>query len=637
MTKINTIELEIPLDMKEGWQNIVDLLAQITEVPAALVMRIHTESIEVFSSSQSDSNPYAEGDSEGLGNGLYCESVIENKSRLIVPDALSDKDWDHNPDIKLGMVSYCGIPLLWPNGEPFGTICILDNKENHYTPTYIKLLESFRVSIESQLTTLFQHAKLVQLNNELKNRVHTRTKDLASLNYSLNQEIDKRKAAEQKISYQKSHDLGTGFLNRNAFESQLNHMLLPSQTKSQQHIAVIHIGFTNGRRIQSRYGYQALDKVLIEYRERLGCIDDIEVVTGRPTSVDLAIAFSSNDLQHRLDELCHRLVEIGHSEFTIGKDMVHLHAFIGIAVSHVGQEAASLLQNASEAMIACKDSGQKYAYYSQSHTENQSHINQLESYLLQAVRNDDLMLYFQPKVCPVTHKWIGAEALLRWRHPVLGDISNETLIHMAEQNGLIFEVGSFVLRAAIEKAKEWSKYVEDFKMAVNVSAVQLKNAQFSEQVTHLLETYHLPPHFLELEVTESGLIADEVVAKNTLESLHEIGVTLSLDDFGTGYASFSYLKKFPFDFIKVDKSFIDQMHKSDDDVEIVRSIIQIAKKLDLKVVIEGIESEFQERFIIEEGCEVGQGYLYGKPMPGQEFEHSLINQNYLGTAQYAFP
>ncbi|PMI72190.1 hypothetical protein BCU63_19330 [Vibrio splendidus] len=140
---------------------------------------------------------------------------------------------------------------------------------------------------------------------------------------------------------------------------------------------------------------------------------------------------------------------------------------------------------------------------------------------------------------------------------------------------------------------------------------------------------------MELEVTESGLIADEVVAKNTLESLHDIGVTLSLDDFGTGYASFSYLKKFPFDTIKIDKSFIDQMLNSHEDSEIVRSIVQIAKKLDLKVTIEGIESEVQEQFIINEGCDVGQGYLYGRPMPSQEFEHSLINQNYLGTTRYA--
>lgn len=635
MKKIKTLDLDIPDDMERGWQNIVDLLAQITQVPAALIMRVHSNYIEVFSTSRSENNPYKKGDSETLGNGLYCETVMESQRQLLVPNALADPFWENNPDIKLGLVSYCGIPLIWPNGELFGTICILDSKENHYTPTYIKLLESFRTSIESQLKTLFQHAKLTQMNRDLKNRVYTRTKDLASLNYSLNQEIDKRKAAEQKINFQKNHDLGTGFLNRNAFESRLNHKLMSQRRLTDCSFAVIHIGFTNGRRIQARYGYNALDHVLVEYRKRIDSIADIEVLTARPTSVDLVLAFSVKDLHHRLEELCQTLVKVGHSEFAIENDKIHLHAFIGIATTNNEDDAESILQKSSEAMLACKDSGQKFAYYSQSHTEEQSHINKIEGYLLQAVRNDDLMLYFQPKVCPLTHRWVGAEALLRWRHPVLGDISNETLIHMAEQNGLIFEVGSFVLRNAIEKAKEWSEYVDDFKMAVNVSAVQLKNAHFAEQVVHLLETYHLEPRFLELEVTESGLIADEVVAKNTLESLHDIGVTLSLDDFGTGYASFSYLKKFPFDAIKIDKSFIDQMLNSSEDSEIVRSIVQIAKKLDLKVTIEGIESEVQEKFIVDEGCDVGQGYLYGKPMPSQEFEHSLVNQNYLGTTRYA--
>lgn len=635
MKKIQTLDLDIPDDMKSGWQNIVDLLAELTQTPAALIMRVHANSIEVFSTSNSQYNPYTKGDSETLGNGLYCESVMQSQQQLIVPNALSDPQWENNPDIELGLVSYCGIPLLWPNGELFGTICILDSKENHYTPTYIKLLESFRTSIESQLKTLFQHAKLTQVNRELKNRVYSRTKDLASLNYSLNLEIDKRRAAEQKINFQKNHDLGTGFLNRNAFESRLNQKLLSQRRLTGCSFAVIHIGFTNGRRIQARYGYNALDQVLVEYRKRINNIADIEVLTARPTSVELVLAFSVKDVHHRLEELCQTLVKVGHSEFLIENDKVHLHAFIGIAITDKEDHAESILQKSSEAMLACKDSGQKFAYYSQSHTEEQSHINKIEGYLLQAVRNDDLMLYFQPKVCPLTHRWLGAEALLRWRHPVLGDISNETLIHMAEQNGLIFEVGSFVLRHAIEKAKEWSEYVDDFKMAVNVSAVQLKNANFAEQVVHLLETYHLEPSFLELEVTESGLIADEVVAKNTLELLHDIGVTLSLDDFGTGYASFSYLKKFPFDSIKIDKSFIDQMLNSNEDSEIVRSIVQIAKKLDLKVIIEGIESEVQEQFIIDEGCDIGQGYLYGKPMPSKEFEHSLINQNYLGTTRYA--
>ncbi|MFA0519881.1 sensor domain-containing phosphodiesterase, partial [Vibrio sp. 10N.222.55.E8] len=148
---------------------------------------------------------------------------------------------------------------------------------------------------------------------------------------------------------------------------------------------------------------------------------------GRPTSIDLVLAFNVKDLRQRLEQLCQTLVTVGHSEFTVDDDKIHLHAFIGIAIAEQEDDAEIVMKKSSEAMLACKDSGQKFAYYSKSHTEMQSHINKIESYLLHAVRNDDLMLNFQPKVCPLTHRWVGAEALLRWRHPILGDISNETL------------------------------------------------------------------------------------------------------------------------------------------------------------------------------------------------------------------
>ena len=197
---------------------------------------------------------------------------------------------------------------------------------------------------------------------------------------------------------------------------------------------------------------------------------------------------------------------------------------------------------------------------------------------------------------------------------------------MAEQNGLIFEVGTFVLRSAIQKAAEWATQVSNFKIAVNISAVQLKNPHFAEQIQDLLEAYQLPVEYLELEVTESGLIADESTASNTLAALHKLGVTLSLDDFGTGYSSFNYLKKFPFDAIKVDKSFIQQLDNCEEDKEIVRSIISVAKKLNLQVTVEGIENISHEEFIIKEGCEFGQGFFYGKPMPCEEFEVNLLNQ-----------
>lgn len=627
MSKINTGSIVIPEDMSANWQIIVNLLAEIVNVPAALIMRVHKEHIEVFSANSNRKHPYHVSDSEQLGQGLYCETVVNENRQLVVPNAASDPKWCNNPDMKFGLLAYCGLPLRWPNGDAFGTICILDDRENPFCDTYQQLLLSFRDSVEAQLKTLYQYQNVQQLNLELESRVNTRTQDLVDLNYSLNQEIDKRRAAERKIRYQQLHDLGTGFLNRTALENETQQLLDTLPLQSQYTVGVLHIGFTNGRRIQAKYGYTAWEEVLKAFRQRLARHNELNVVTSRPSSTDLVFVFRSRRYEQDINTLCQELVDISQTEFTVEGENLHLHSYIGVSCSDNTESAKSLLKYAAQAMQSCKDSGHKFSFYSQDIADTQKNINQLESYLLQAVRNDDLLLYFQPKVSPVSHRWIGAEALLRWRHPILGDISNETLIHLAEQNGLIFEVGSFVLRSAIQKAAEWAKQIDDFKVSVNVSAVQLQSPQFVNQVQDLLTAYQLPAHYLELEITESGLIENEVVARNTLQALSKLGVTLSLDDFGTGYASFNYLKKFPFDAIKVDKSFVHQLSHSEEDKEIVRSIISIAKKLNLKVTVEGIENLDHESFIIAEGCDIGQGFLYGKPMPYDEFETHLLNQN----------
>lgn len=626
MSKLNTDNMVIPDEMSSGWQVIVNLLAEIISVPAALIMRVHKEHIEVFSVNNNNANPYHIGDKEGLGQGLYCETVINDNRLLLVPNASKDSQWQNNPDMKFGMLAYCGLPLRWPNGKMFGTICALDNIENPFNQTYQQLLMSFRDSIEAQLKTVFQNYHLQQLNSELESRVQTRTQDLVELNFSLNQEIDKRRAAERQVRYQQLHDLGTGFLNRSALESEASRLIQNVSDNQFRKVGVLHVGFTNGRRIQSKYGYSTWEHILIEFRQRLHQHSALNVITARPSSTDLVFIFETNSYDSDIYLLCQELVDVSQSKFTVEGESLHLHSYIGVASSDESQCAKSLLKYASEAMQSCKDSGHKFSFYSQDISDTQKNISQLESYLLQAVRNDDLLLYFQPKVSPETHRWVGAEALLRWRHPILGDISNETLIHLAEQNGLIFEVGSFVLRSAIQKAAQWSAKVDNFRVSVNVSAVQLQSPQFVNQIEDLLTAYELPARYLELEITESGLIADEVVARNTLQSLNKLGVTLSLDDFGTGYASFNYLKKFPFDAIKIDKSFVHQLDESEQDKEIMRSIISIAQKLSLQVTVEGIENEQHEAFIITEGCDIGQGYLYGKPMPYDEFENNLYNQ-----------
>ncbi len=624
MGRIQTLDYKIPDSMQKSWQEIVNLLAQIGEVPTTLIMRAHQDYLEVNTSSNTPGNPYKPGDKESHGSGLYCEYVINNQQELIVPYAPEDEAWCSNPDIKLGMVSYSGLPLLWPNGEVFGTICMLDSKANKFSETYLQLMSTFKDSIEAQLAVVFQQHKLLRLNHELQNRVENRTTDLAQLSYSLTKEIDRRKAAEKQVSYQKTHDQGTGFLNRSALE-QVVEKSLQALKDDMQSLVIINIGFSNARSIQTRYGFEAFDEILKEFHSRLS--ERVSsFVTGRPSSNDLVLLVSGDDVESKLNQLLEEISSVSVGNFYNNRTEVHLHSYIGVVRAQRNSNAKQLLQNACYAMLLCKESGEAYRYFSESHSNDLNNHSQLEGYLLQAVRNDDLMLYFQPKVNPTTHEWVGAEALLRWRHPVLGDVSNEALIRMAEQNGLIFEVGLFVLRTAIAKAKQWSEMTENFKIAVNVSPIQLQNVNFADQVEHLLEAFHLPPQFIELEVTESALIADETLAVTTLNKLHQLGVTLSLDDFGTGFSSFSYLKKYPFDAIKVDKSFVQQMDKSENDRAIIRSIIHIVKKLELHVVVEGVESTSQEQFLIDEGCDVVQGFLYGKPMPCNEFEQGLLSQ-----------
>ncbi|WP_000035275.1 sensor domain-containing phosphodiesterase [Vibrio sp. RC586] len=629
MAPILPQSLTIPSTMLESWQNMLNLLAEMLKVPATMIMRVRHQDIDVLCSNTGSDNPYPVGMTERLGKGLYCETVINTRQLLIVTNAERDPLWKDNPDMEYGMRAYCGVPLQWPNGDLFGTLCATDREEHHFLTTDQRLLHTLRESIEAQLQTLYQREALQQMNQDLHFKVHNKMRSIASLNQSLHQEIDKRRAAEQQIEYQRSHDVGTGFLNRSALELQLEQFL--AQPDVNDELAVIHIGFANARQLQARLGYHLWDDVLKQLRERVGPFAEAELMTARPTSTNLTLILKSSQLDLHLNQLCHKLIHAGQAQFQVEETQVHLNPYIGVALSRETLDPQQLLSHAVSSMLACKDSGYKVFFHSPALSDNHARRNQMENYLLQAVRNNHLSLYFQPKVSVKTQRWVGAEALLRWKHPVLGEFSNETLIHMAEQNGLIFEVGHFVLRHAIKTASEWLSICPSFRIAINVSSVQLKNSHFVDQIRELLTLYQFPAEQLELEITESGLIVDEPTASNILNQLHSIGVKLSLDDFGTGYASFQYLKKFPFNGIKIDKSFLEQIAHCESDQEIVRSMLHVAKKLKLNVVVEGIESVQQEQFILEHGCYVGQGFLYGKPMPSEVFEQKLIHHAHLIT------
>lgn len=610
----------------DSWQTIVNLIANFLHVPVAEILLCHDDYTEIVCTNRNGKHQNA---IDSVHSDLINEVVVQSQSSLCADGFVQGEFSQLN-----NRIWYTSLNLCNQDNQLIGLLFIADIKRCRLNESQCQLLNSYKLAIETQIAAELQAVEINQLKIEAGQISPHTAKQYRDLSKTLSQEIVKRKSVEEQLHYHKFHDLGTGFLNRFALEVELRNTLAKEQIGKP--IAVIHIGFSNARNLQTRFGHQAWETVLIQYRSRLNSIDkNIDIQTARPNSTDLVLLIQTEDLIHHVELICEELRAINKSEFSIDNQTIHLHSYIGIATSLESQSANELLEQASAAMLSCKDSGHSYCYHSEALAESQSRIHQLENYLLQAVRNGDLMLYFQPKVCPVSKRWTGAEALLRWRHPVLGEISTETLIHLAEKNGLIFEVGSFVLKTAIEKASQWLGHVKDFKMAVNISAKQLKDVRFVEQIKQLLQQYKLPAHYLEIEVTESGLITDEQVASDILQVLHELGITLSLDDFGTGYASFNYLKKFPFDCIKIDKSFIHPLEHSEDDKEIVRSIIQVAKKLKLQVIIEGVETKAQEAFMINEGCDFGQGFLYGRPMPADDFEVGLIDQHQISPVSWA--
>ncbi|WP_244298170.1 putative bifunctional diguanylate cyclase/phosphodiesterase [Aliivibrio finisterrensis] len=428
------------------------------------------------------------------------------------------------------------------------------------------------------------------------------------------------KVAEGKVEVYKKYDVNSGLLSSTAIIQNIDKLIQNETT-----VAVLHARFPNFRKVQQEYAYQAFDSLLVKFRSKLTKISDILMADRLGLSDILTIAQTNKE---KLPQLCRQISKISQASYTINEQSLYLQSYIGAVHSKKSFSRLALLQSAYNTMVKCHNLGKKFAIANVSlPTQSVVSDHNIERYLLGAVHNQDFFLHYQPKICPVTKGWIGCEALLRCNHPQLRAISSDVLIQLAERNSLIYELGYFALRNSIQQASEWIIHSPNFVMAVNISPIQLKDPHFVSHIKQLLNLHQLPARNLELEVTESCLISDELLAIDTLLQLKNMGISIALDDFGTGYASFQYLKKYPFCALKIDKSFIDDIEINTDDQNIVSAMISIAKKLRLKVTVEGIENQNQEAFVIKQGTDLVQGYLYSKPISAPDFEKKLFNQS----------
>jgi len=326
--------------------------------------------------------------------------------------------------------------------------------------------------------------------------------------------------------------------------------------------------------------------------------------------------------QKVLDSMLKPMVVDGHELFVTTS--------VGIAVfPEDGMDAETLLKNSDRAMYRAKEAGRNnYQFATGVAVEGSVGRLSLERSLHHAFDRQEFVIHYQPMIELDTYRVVGAEALIRWNNPELGLLSPDEFIPVAEDCGLIFPIGEWVLRTACAQMKQWHRAGHgDLHVAVNLSARQFQQHDLTSMIERILEETGLPPSSLDIEITESTAMDNAEMSLAIMTRLKQMGIRLSIDDFGTGYSSLSYLKKFPIDTVKIDQNFVRDLTASPNDGAIISAVISMARALNLRVVAEGVETEEQLEFLRRQHCETIQGFLYSHPLPAEEFEGVLVARN----------
>lgn len=434
--------------------------------------------------------------------------------------------------------------------------------------------------------------------------------------------------AEKEISYMAYYDALTGFPNHTLFKNQLE-QTIQSARGTNKLIGVLFLDLDSFKSVNDTIGHLGGDEMLKLVAFRLsGCLRQQDTVSrfgGDEFLIMLTEMDRLEDVRTIADQIMNSIAEpviVKGQEFFIT-------ASAGIAVyPEDGESTEELIKNADLAMYASKAKGKnQYTLCSPAMKEDVLKKTQLTNSLYRALERNEFVLYYQPQVSVLTQEIVGLEALIRWNNPELGMISPATFIPLAEQTGLIIPIGQWVLETACRQNKEWQVLgLPPIRMAVNLSVVQFQDRNLLSLVDRTLRETGLDSKYLELEITESAAADGEDYIVDVLHDLKELGVTISVDDFGSGYSSLSRLKTLPVDRIKIDMQFVRGISTGNKDEAIAKTIIQLAKNLNLNVIAEGVETESQFEFFNEYKCDEIQGYFFYKPMPASEIEAMLLSQ-----------
>ncbi|HDS1820184.1 TPA: EAL domain-containing protein [Pseudomonas putida] len=445
-------------------------------------------------------------------------------------------------------------------------------------------------------------------------------------------DISERKASEQRIHRLAYYDALTHLPNRTLFQDRL-HTALQQAERQKAWVVLMFLDLDRFKPINDSLGHAAGDRMLKDMALRLlACVDDDDTVARMGGDEFTLLLQPRSTREMALNRAIHVAENILASlvrPFVLENREFFVTASIGIALSpQDGSELSQLMKNADTAMYHAKERGKNnFQFYQAEMNASALERLELESDLRHAMEQNEFILYYQPQFSGDGKRLTGAEALLRWRHPTRGLVPPGDFIPVIEELGLVVDVGDWVLREASRQLKAWHKAkVRVPKVSVNISARQFSDGQLGTRIANILEESGLPPACLELELTESILMREVNEALQILASLKNLGLSIAVDDFGTGYSSLNYLKQFPIDVLKIDRTFVDGLPEGEQDAQIARAIIAMAHSLNLAVIAEGVETHEQLEFLREHGCDEVQGYLFGRPMPAHQFEAQFANE-----------
>jgi len=579
------------------------------------------------------------------GDPLYFEgTMIDITKRKIAEENLRWAEakyrsiFEHSPD---------GIYQVTPRGEYISANHSLAAIFGYPSPEHLKVGLSSGDEIHLDLVRREEFKKLLSENGQVKDfesevrrrdgkvvwisetAWEVRDEDGALQHYEgLIQDVSARKSAEQQLRHQAFHDALTGLPNRMLFMDRLEWALSRSKRKHGYRFAVFFLDLDRFKIINDSLGHLAGDKLLVEVAQRLKRalrpMDTVARFGGDEFAVLVDDISGTLDATHILSRL--------HEELAHPFDVQGRHVFTSASVGVVlktwtYERAEHLVRDADIAMYRAKALGKdRYEIFDPSLHQAATSLLQLETDLRLAVEREELRLHYQPIVSIDTGEVQGFEALARWQHPTRGLIAPTDFIPVAEETGLIMSIGNWVLENACRQLARWQKLRpqgEPLTMSVNISAKQFMNLDLVAEIRRVLEDTGIPPETLKLEITETKVMENAEFASRMLTHLKELGVKISIDDFGTGYSSLAYLHRFPLDTLKIDRSFVGKMGEGQENSDIVGAIVGLAHSLGLEVVAEGVEQHDQLSELKGLSCQLGQGYLFSRPVPTEEAERLL--------------